>query len=105
MESQALSCRVNSFYVNPHGSSNPVFNAYAADDSLLEAITVTANGWNLYSFVSSGITRIEGIQPSDSWNYGIDDLTFTLNSVPEPGTLAIIGLGLAGLAATRKRKQ
>jgi hypothetical protein len=28
-----------------------------------------------------------------------------LSSVPEPGTLALLGLGLAGLAATRGRKQ
>jgi PEP-CTERM motif len=28
-----------------------------------------------------------------------------INGAPEPGTLALLGLGLAGLAATRRRKQ
>lgn len=35
--------------------------------------------------------------------YGIDNIQIA--AIPEPGTLALLGLGLAGLAATRRRKQ
>ncbi|MCU0500605.1 MAG: PEP-CTERM sorting domain-containing protein [Anaerolineae bacterium] len=35
--------------------------------------------------------------------FALDNIT--INGAPEPGTLALLGLGLAGLAASRRRKQ
>lgn len=37
--------------------------------------------------------------------FGIDNLRFESNSVPEPGTLTLFGLGLLGFVAARRRKQ
>lgn len=91
-----------SFYVDPNGSQDPVFNAYDSTNTLIESITANVNGWNLLSFTSTNISRIEGIQPSDSWNYGIDDLSFDA-AVPEPSIIALFAAGLFGLGLARRR--
>ena len=47
-----------------------------------------------------------GTQGGGAETYNLDDLVFAKsNSVPEPGSLALLGLGLAGMAVVRKRKQ
>lgn len=38
------------------------------------------------------------------WNARIDRIELVVNAVPEPGTIALFGLGLAGLGWSRRRK-
>jgi hypothetical protein len=52
--------------------------------------------------ISRASSDIYAVRWSNSFSV-LDDLAF--NRVPEPGTLALLVLSLAGLAATRRRKQ
>ena len=49
------------------------------------------------SFFGSGLQRLN----DESW--GIDNFTVTTTDVPEPGVLAMFGLGLVGLGFARKK--
>lgn len=52
------------------------------------------------AFTSASLVFNNGTGENDGW--GIDGIT--LAKVPEPGTLALLGLGLAGLTVARRRK-
>jgi hypothetical protein len=54
----------------------------------------------------SGVTRIVIRDIDDPAGLGFDDFTFTVDvvAVPEPASLALLGLGVVGLAFMRRRR-
>lgn len=74
-------------------------------DGTIESFTPTSVSDSYRGFTSSGVITSLVISGAGLNRYaGLDNLTVgTVSSVPEPTSLAMFGLGLAGLLAARRR--
>ncbi len=81
-----------------------------SNNNLVGTISYAAPGnsnWSFYGFSSTVAFDRLVIDPANNANgyIRIDNLTFQSTSVPEPAALGILGLGLALLGLSRRRKQ
>ncbi|MCX7204720.1 MAG: PEP-CTERM sorting domain-containing protein [Proteobacteria bacterium] len=93
-------------YGNPstgHGAT--FYTAYDALGSVLE--TGNVGGGGSFSLVSNGIADLRFNNNTDgggNWLFALNTLNANVSPVPEPETYALMGLGLVGLFASRRRK-
>lgn len=109
----SLSLRVYSYDLNKNDSfqlrlNGALVNSFALYNITSQGVT-TSNGTvlgflNISGFVFDELRFTENSNTSDR-SYLIIDGVATRKAVPEPGSLALLGLGAAALALVRRRRQ
>ncbi len=95
-------------------SGSAVINFFKRDGSRIDQVTLTSLADDFYGFSrDGGIKDIAGISlyNRDPMGIGFDNLKHDVagvpgdgNPIPEPSTLALVGLGLAGFRLSQKKK-
>jgi hypothetical protein len=82
-------------------ANNLIWGWHSGFQPQLDGLTTAVNGKVLYPDAT-------GLGNPDQWAWITehpDQMAFVLTSIPEPGTIALFGLGVAGLLALRRRKR
>lgn len=72
-------------------------------DDIFDSSLPNGQVYYITLFDEAGINNFSIITNNSDDGYGIDSVT--IGRVPEPGTLALLGLGIAGLTAARRKQK
>jgi hypothetical protein len=97
-----------SWYANENGYGYVLFSGYQANGNVLtKSFENIGNNYSTYIF--SNWTNLMEVSVSPNLNggyFGADNINVSnpSNAVPEPESIALIGLGFLGMAAMRRKK-
>ncbi len=102
-----VSFRFNNYGTSEAGRGASSWTAYNASNTVVSSgFLGFTNDYSLQSVGGSGITSLvitNGTEGTDSWIFGVSELTF--GAVPEPATWSLMIVGFGAVGATMRRRQ